>query len=350
MKKNQWLQILKSIDDEEVDVNNIISKLKLDLLRTNSDIHKEWENEEFNIDYWFDVQHTYETDRTTIFNMAAKWNFKKIFNAFLALDADLNKTDAFGCSPLIVAIKKENGEIVEALLNKNCDVNTVNNAKETALHWAARLGFVDITETLINKGAKVNAVDENGSPALHWASDEGYLDVVKVLIKHKADPHIKNATQDNAVDIAAHKGHLNVVKYLVEEAKVDCMNTDDIEFTALHWAVVGRHFDIVKYLVEDQKVNVGANNKIPLHYAVIDIDIFKYLAKYSDILATDDKGNNVLHVAANCDCLDVVKYLVEEKNYDVNQTNNAGLTSVLIAASSNSLDVMKYFAESKKII
>lgn len=53
--------------------------------------------------------------------------------------------------------------ILEYLLLKHGgDVNAVDNARQTALHWAAVRGSVTVADILLQNGARVEASDLNG--------------------------------------------------------------------------------------------------------------------------------------------------------------------------------------------
>ena len=52
---------------------------------------------------------------------------------------------------------------------KICDVNAENEKGETALHLAAKFGFLDSVLDLISRGAKINAEDNNYKTALSKA-------------------------------------------------------------------------------------------------------------------------------------------------------------------------------------
>ena len=60
--------------------------------------------------------------------------------------------------------------VVQTLLEKGCDVNSVDIGKRTPLHWAAFHGHTSLARILIRNGANINAEAIDKSTPLHWAS------------------------------------------------------------------------------------------------------------------------------------------------------------------------------------
>lgn len=63
------------------------------------------------------------------------------------------------------------------------DVNEVEAAGNTALHFAAYEGWVEGCELLLSLGAKVNASNNAGDRPWHWAQNMGHTDVMEFLEK-----------------------------------------------------------------------------------------------------------------------------------------------------------------------
>ena len=99
----------------------------------------------------------------------------------LTLGQDPNVKNSDGFSPLNVAIKTQNPELVEMLVSAGADVNAVEVDSEgyapyprPLLHFAIThsSGETSTVNLLISAGANVNAVDEYGITPLHMAADE----------------------------------------------------------------------------------------------------------------------------------------------------------------------------------
>ena len=78
----------------------------------------------------------------------------------------------------------------------------------SALHGAARAGFVDIVEMLIEHGAEVDLMRRiKGETPMHLACSTGKTEVVETLLKFGADKTIKNSLGQTALDVAFLHGH-----------------------------------------------------------------------------------------------------------------------------------------------
>lgn len=74
------------------------------------------------------------------------------------------------------------------------DVNAVDDAGWTPLHFAAQGARADVAEALLDAGARVDAVDDRGQPPLYWAVVAASGDpvaTIRVLRARGADPTAK---------------------------------------------------------------------------------------------------------------------------------------------------------------
>ena len=69
-------------------------------------------------------------------------------------------------TPLIDAVKRQDGVAVNALLDRGVDVNAAEGDGATALHWAAQLDDLATVELLLEAGAAADAANRfNVTPA-----------------------------------------------------------------------------------------------------------------------------------------------------------------------------------------
>jgi len=86
-------------------------------------------------------------------------------------------------NPLFTAIEEENYAMLHSLLFP--DPNTTDKNGNTALHIAAREGFINIVEILITlQKINLNRKNVGGMTALHLAAQKQYYDIVELLLQH----------------------------------------------------------------------------------------------------------------------------------------------------------------------
>ncbi|KAK7867803.1 hypothetical protein R5R35_001215 [Gryllus longicercus] len=106
--------------------------------------------------------------------------------------AYVNYTDRYGSTPLVYAVFNDHADVVSLLLQRGADVNAVNLAGNSALHWAAmRDPSGRCVELLVRAGADVNARDLYGATPLHWAAQCNNEEAVRALLAAGARRDLK---------------------------------------------------------------------------------------------------------------------------------------------------------------
>lgn len=73
---------------------------------------------------------------------------------------------------------------------------------------------LDRASFLLKHGANVNARDADGETALTYAAAVGYLEMVKLLVKHGADISLRNSNGKSAVDRARENNFMDIPEFL----------------------------------------------------------------------------------------------------------------------------------------
>jgi len=94
-------------------------------------------------------------------------------------------------------------QCVELLLDRQADVNGVDEYNATPLHAASGRGRHKCVALLLDRQADINAVDNHNSTPLHTASINCHRQCVELLIDRGADKSIKDV-RDYARDDLLH--------------------------------------------------------------------------------------------------------------------------------------------------
>ena len=101
-------------------------------------------------------------------------------------DAVINVRDNSGCTPLLIAAQYGHADLAAFLIRKGANPNAVDDARDTALHWAAYKGSVPVCGLLMHLNgvdAQLTTKDTFGQTPLHLASLRGNTDVVRYLLE-----------------------------------------------------------------------------------------------------------------------------------------------------------------------
>ena len=188
------------------------------------------------------------------------------------LDAGANANTALlgGESVLMTAARTGNPEVVRMLLAAGADPNAAGARGQTALMWAAAQEHPEAVRLLIEYGADVNARSESwsqlmaipphadpanqqmvphgGNTALLFAARVGYLESARLLVVAGSDLDAMDAWGVTPTVYAAHSGYRELAAFLLENGADP--NIAKAGFSALHLATLRRDEDLVRALLD----------------------------------------------------------------------------------------------------
>jgi ankyrin repeat protein len=96
---------------------------------------------------------------------------------------DLNYKDEYGYSALTIAVKNNNKEALDLLLNAGCDILNVDKWGRSIILEAILLNDLYAARKLIKFGANVNIADYSGNLPLNHAIEKNNLEAVAILLE-----------------------------------------------------------------------------------------------------------------------------------------------------------------------
>jgi len=104
---------------------------------------------------------------------------------------------------------------LQQYLAKGANLNAKDDANNTALMWASRMGYAVIVQQLITAGADINAKDNDGDTALMLGSLKGDTTIVQQFIAAGANIDAKDNYGKTALMLASLRGHRAVIQQLI---------------------------------------------------------------------------------------------------------------------------------------
>lgn len=196
----------------------------------------------------------------TPLSIAVKLQDTQLIQALLQLGANIDETFAYSQTVLHQAAYDKNPKICQFLLENGANPNKMQNwsyffATGTPLHIAASKNSTDLVELFIKYHANVNLRNEWGETPLHVAAYYGANEsLIDALVMAGASVNKTNGLNSwtapgSPLHIAAQRGHLNSIKALLKNgAEINLLNEKDE--TAVMMAVKNDQIAVLKLLLE----------------------------------------------------------------------------------------------------
>ena len=149
------------------------------------------------------------------FFIAIKQDNAPVIQNLLQRGFDPNTVDPSGQTGLFIAMREPSPLVAQVLINwPKTDVNLLNSKGESALMLAVLKDHQALAEKLIKKGADVN---KTGWTPLHYAASKGHLSIISLLLENSAYIDAESPNGTTPLMMASMYGTPEAVKLLLEE-------------------------------------------------------------------------------------------------------------------------------------
>lgn len=237
------------------------------------------------------------------FSFVAQGNIAEL-RAYL-IKADIGIVDERGNSLLHHAIKYNQTEIFQYLIENSIDINIQNDDGETPLMQCVFYNRVGFLKELIRLNANHLLTNKSGETPFYKACFLGRGLIISLFIEKSLQTmDCKNNNDENIFFALLRAQNVTLFDYFAKEDKDFINSVNYFDETLLHVAVKLNSYDLVEYLLKN-KAFVNAKNKAketPLFYATKygNSDIFGLLVQYGAIIELHNSYDETL--------LDVVDY------------------------------------------
>lgn len=141
------------------------------------------------------------------------------------------------------------------------------------------------------------------------------------------------------LQVAAFYGSVTMFKYFLLN-RLDVNEVDNKMNTLAQFAVAGANLEIIQLCEE-----LGCTFKCTAHVAAMyhHIHLLKWIhtTKHQDLSGIDNAGMNVLHRAAESNCIQAIKYCLDN-GCDINASSADGATALRIAVRRGNIDTVRF--------
>lgn len=170
------------------------------------------------------------------FFKAVKSDNTKVIQSLLQRGFDPNTVNPDGVPALVLALREPSLQVAELLLSRpETRVEFRNDKDESPLMLAALKGYLPLVKKLVERDADVN---KTGWTPLHYAATGGHVAVIEHLLEHSAYIDAESHNGSTPLMMAAMYGSPESVKQLIQ-AGADLTLKNHLGMTALDFAIQG---------------------------------------------------------------------------------------------------------------
>lgn len=277
---------------------------------------------------------------TLIYNFVSNGN-KEVIKNMLSDGLNINKIEG-STTPLHIAVKSGNMEMIEFLIENGADPSIVNAKNNTPLHMAANEGNITAFKTLLNKNVDLKIKGNFNLTPLEMAVVYGHEDFLFNLTKE----HLDQIDLSNLIALSLHLNKHVFLDQFIAKYNID-VNTLSLKGSSLLQAAINKNkLEDVQFLMK-HRANPNFGNPPPIILAtriknenILDA----LLANKADINAKTIRGSNALFDAIATGNLKIAEKLIS-LGIEINAKDLNGITPLWIAIKKNNFEMVKLLVD-----
>ena len=216
-----------------------------------------------------------------------------------------------------------------AAAGQNADVNRRNADGSTPLQWAVYNGDVNEVRRLLRAGADVSIANNYGATPMGLAAEVGNADMIAVLLEAGADADSPDPDGMTALQMVARTGNVKAAQLLLDAgATIDAREKWGGQ-TALMWASARRHPTMMQFLIS-KGADVNARSTVR--------DYQRHVTAEGRPKSLESGGLKPLLYAARENCHACVEVLLKS-GADINLPDPDGVSPLLVAIMNANWDL-----------
>ncbi len=292
-------------------------------------------------------------------NIAIRENDMSAVALLVLKGADVKMEGPDGLTPLELALKLRNKDLIQILLNNK---DSIKKGDSTLLHIALTNGDLTFVEQVLQTNPKLLcAKTEAGVPLMLHAVSHNNIEAINRLIGIGADINARYANLGTALIYAIKQNNLNVVDFLLQHDGCEINIQDSYDNTPLHYALYNNNYELAYRLIA---LHADITPKNRQGQCALDSsmfpnneELFKFLGQLNcdtllRVVSTipsllnvrDQDGNTLLHLLVMDSNLPVLENLIHT-SLSINTTNNLGETLLHKAAFKGNLDILCFLID-----
>ncbi|HLF66598.1 MAG TPA: ankyrin repeat domain-containing protein, partial [Gammaproteobacteria bacterium] len=262
-----------------------------------------------------------------ILHQAAMYNYELLMESLLSAGIDVDTRADKGCTALHIAAKHGYLSSVERLLDYHASASSYDDHQRSPIYYAHKIGCYEIILKLVEKGAQltdaeITSHDGSGWSLLHYAALYNYSVLIKPLLLRGLKINEKKSDGWTPLHLAANNGNTEALAALIENG-ADVTALDEDKLSAADHAMQKKQFASAELLMKKGAPLSDAsfayryeNNHTVLHCAINERNEFltgEVLSRDVDVNARTRDGKTPLHVAVIKDDHLAVDLLLKKK-------------------------------------